>query len=683
MQDNENQGRVLFKNPSARTTPEAVANQVLSTGRAEVDQIQRGGAEKQKQINDILNGINTLAKGSIQIQEKQNAKTIQSIDSAREISALNVQNEFLNIDKLNIPIQEKFAKKQEVINNFKLNGLQTQQALQQNKGMWQKILGTEDDFNLALQGQANKQKKFEMSLDESMVAEAQKTETELTKQNIGNAIKSMQNAGTENGILNAKNVALNNINQAFQSGKISEAEVLNYRTQALQNADNRKVKVAINEAMDKALINGDFDTAVNDLSVAYNEVMQKEGYNKSRFANISDRPGSATEIRNAVFQLQKEVEKEVVTKKAEITLDNIDYTKSFIENLATVEEKTKDEPQEIKDKAKKMLDENQKKFEKNPIDFFQNPNATYKAKNEWLQSKGVGEKTAFSSNSQIANGIKFDFNRIGNLTTNNDKNSTPRQEFETIYEKYLEQMDNNQLFLSKEIKIHGEGLDYMMTQARINGDEDFLNELIATKVQKNSPQGLRNTKNNLNKTKDFISSNEKALKYEKVKDPAGYEKIKAGILDYSNYLDKSIGDTVKKLYKDKDFITDGKNDIKIDLTKYDKQEVISGIKKVKNNALQIFGNKKNIIGKYDLAENLYTYDDEIGNIYFMLKDQKGNQNFLGTMKIEDLPTSEYINPYENLPNKIETKQDTLETIQKINQTSGENAINNIKKLFGI
>lgn len=500
MQDNENQGRVFFRNAAQRTSAESVANQVISTGNAQINQMQRQNAEKNQRIDDILKNINTVATGAQTIQKKQNARSIQSIESSRELALINANNEFLNIDKMDIPEQEKFAKKEEIFNNFKTEGAQALQGLKENKGLWQKFLGTEEDYNTALQGEVNKQAKLEQAFEATIVQEARKADEAITKQNILKLSQAIDNAGNERNIITARNATIKNIEQARKDGKLTEAEAMGLTNQALSRADDRKVAVLINIAMDEAIVNGNFIKGIDGLENSYNEVMQKEGYNAGRFKNISDRPKSATEIRNAIIQLKNQF----ATK----TVNDISYpitaSPNEIELSVKQSEEYKNGDQSIRDS---LIKQARKAGELPPAEKLISQNAL--AKNDYGLRQQEFDKNGLYNETILTKEESKAFAKSANMIGVGDKLSDGKEiSFSEQVDQFLDVAKSNYKGLDdeglkKEILLNLDGVNALAIIAQMEGNPNTT-ALVGAMIQKNQ--------NGENRPKDLTVDQEKTKK---------------------------------------------------------------------------------------------------------------------------------------------------------------------------
>lgn len=677
MQDQEGR-RALFVRGEKNATPANVINQALRTSNAEINKIER---DKEQQINDISRGIKSVldiySTGKYVRNEinQANLLSAQTELTKNQIEYENLVSSGGVIDNENIPLMEKITKKQQAFNNLQLSTQQSKQILENKKGIFQAILGTEDAYNQALAKFDNGVQETLNVAQRQLTQEVKQTEIAISKQNAQAIFNSVNTANSRQGVDKIRDLSIRTIFDLERNGYITSAESENALNDLSKNINNRNVDIDINNAMHLASM-GLPNEAMNLLQTQYSKARSGkdyvEFYGQNKELAQANRIENETRLRNAYFSLQGQIN----SQKADIILNNLDYSRPAIENINLIDKATASEPQAIKDKALSTFKETQKLYNDKPADFLynRNPNASVNEVQNWLNSQGLGDKSAVASNSQIVSSMKSDFSNLGNLTT--EKNQTPsiRDQFEIIYQGYLEKfipvsqttgqeitiqrderMSQGEKLFAKEVKIHGEGVDYMLLQARNNEDEDFLSELINIRVQKNSPKGLVNKKETPTKIKDYLSSAHQGLQYEKNKDPELYKKLQGGILEVSNVTGQSINEVVDKVYKNNDFIINEKTNVKIDTTKYNKSDINSRITIARKNALQIFGNQKNIIGKYDLAENLFVYSNDTGDLEFILKDQKGNEDFLGILSPNDLPEQTYINPFENLSQTTKTK----------------------------
>ena len=672
MREDTGSGRVFFVEGQSNITPSSVANQVVSTGMAQVNQVERQKRQKMEDLQTIRDSALQIMKTSQTEQEKANQRNLLSASTTIDKLKIDYQNQVAEgglIDRQNISFNEKLKLKQEALDKLTAGLNDTKTRLEGNKGVLQSLLGTEEAYNRSLAILQNQTQETLNEAQKSIIAEAQRMEKITTIENLKNISSSVSNANTKAQANNIATLSMQRIDEAEKQGIITPAEGTILRNNLSNSFNNRAVDIDLNNAYD-LIAKGDINGARNFIEGQYNLIRNGKAYNYSFSKDgsyVADRTGNETKLRNFLLELDRME----TTRKVEIVLDDIDHSRPSNQNIDFIKEKTKNLPIEVQNKALEKFAKDQKTYNKNPSDllFQKNPNATINETQNWLIAQGLGDKSAIATDSQLANGMKSDFSNLGNITTADDKTPKSRDQFELMYEGYLgkftapppedkeeteieanERQKRGQELFAKEVKIHGEGIDYMLIQARNNNDEDFLNELINIRVAKNSPKGLPIDKKF--KEKDFISSSHKGLQYLKNQDPALYEKMKNGILEVANYTGQSVNDVVDKIYKNNDFITNGNINVKIDKTQYNKSDINSRITIAKRNALQIFGDKKNIIGKYDLAENLFVESNEDGSLNFTLIDQKGNVDYLGTLSIDDLPSPTYINPVENYnPNK--------------------------------
>lgn len=672
MQEDTGSGRAFFIQGSGGIAPSSVASQVVSTGVAQVNQVERQKRQKMEDLQTIRDSALQIMKTGQEEQEKANQRNLLSASTTIDKLKIDYQNQVAEgglIDRQNIPFNEKLRLKQEALDKLTSGLNETKTYLESNKGVLQSILGTEQAYTRSLDIIQNQTQQALNEAQNNIIAEAQRMEKTTTIENLKNISSSITNANTEKQANNIATLSVQRINEAEKQGIITPAEATVLRNNLSNSFNNRAVDIRLNNAWDK-VARGDIEGARKDIEIAYDLTRKGKAFNTSFSEDgsyVADQVGNETKLRNFLLELDRME----TTRKVEIVLDDIDHSRPSNQNIDFIKEKTKNLPIEVQNKALEKFAKDQKTYNKNPSDllFQKNPNATISQAQNWLIAQGLGDKSAIATNSQLANGMKSDFSNLGNITTADDKTPKSRDQFELMYEGYLgkftapppedkeetgieanERQKRGQELFAKEVKIHGEGIDYMLIQARNNNDEDFLNELINIRVAKNSPKGLPIDKKF--KEEDFISSSHKGLQYLKNQDPALYEKMKNGILEVANYTGQSVNDVVDKIYKNNDFITNGNINVKIDKTQYNKSDINSRITIAKRNALQIFGDKKNIIGKYDLAENLFVESNEDGSLNFTLIDQKGNVDYLGTLSIDDLPSPTYINPVENYnPNK--------------------------------
>jgi hypothetical protein len=650
---------------NVEATAEKVSNQLIQTTNAQVNQIERKSQQRRADRDAIVQGATSIFQTGQAVKQQADKRALLSAQTELEKVKLEYENQVSEgglIDKENIPYEQKLAKKNEAYNNLKLKLAAIKNTLGQQKNLLSKILGTEKDFESALANYDNEATNLLNQADRMLVAEAKRADKAVAVGNTKSIIESVSNANNWGQVDKITKTAINSLDNLVKQGYLTKAEQDQALNDLTSQVNNRKVDIDINNLQDLA-VRGLTEEAEQRAVQYYESLRTKKRYQDKYGANTQvNQIENETKLRNFILGLQKAN----TEKKAQIVLGDIDLSRPATDNIKIVNERVVGQPQEIQDKALALYIKNQELYNKAPADYFhsKNPNATPSQVQEWLNSQGKRDQTAIPSQSQFASAIKSDFNRLGTITTPDKQIVDKKEQFDIIYKNGLEKftyknektgkLENDPDLFAKEVKIHGDGLDYMMVQAKIDGNDDLLNTLINVKIDKNSPEGLQIKKSTPAKAKDILTAENKALKYLKATDPLGYEKLKTSILDVSNATNKSINDVANEFYKKYDFVVDDNLKLKIDKEKYDVSDVKTRITTAKRNAKNIFAGKNDVIGKYDLAENLVVSSNSSNGLDFVLLDQKGNKDYLGTLAIDDLPQKNYITPAEKFAKQFES-----------------------------
>ena len=357
--------------PNFAGTDESIVRGTASS----VDKIQRDSAVKQQNIGNALNvvqNLGTTAKTAQEINVKENSKLLMSGQSKLTNLGLKYQNDILEIDSKTIQADKKLEQKILVQTNYENESKQILESVKNNKALFSGVLGTEENFNFAVENLSLQQQNLQLQIKKDNQETKQKLENEITSANIKNSFELINVSANLNEIQkNGSNVA-KNIQDALANGNITEGQANLYYGNLSEKYNNRSVDIFLDniqtavmsgnisqtEALD--LVKKEFVLSVNgkNFNKAFNKVSQvnrleannklrnflalKEntevssqviGYNityDQAVSQIESRPCDLGDVEcNKIKSQQKQLIGEQITKRDDKT--NADYTKEIMQ----------------------------------------------------------------------------------------------------------------------------------------------------------------------------------------------------------------------------------------------------------------------------------------------------------------------------------------------------------------
>ena len=149
--------------PNFAGTDESIVRGTASS----VDKIQRDSAVKQQNIGNALNvvqNLGTTAKTAQEINVKENSKLLMSGQSKLTNLGLKYQNDILEIDSKTIQADKKLEAKILVQTNYENESKQILESVKNNKALFSGVLGTEENFNFAVENLSLQQQNLQLQI---------------------------------------------------------------------------------------------------------------------------------------------------------------------------------------------------------------------------------------------------------------------------------------------------------------------------------------------------------------------------------------------------------------------------------------------------------------------------------------------------------------------------------------
>lgn len=629
----DNGRRALFVKGEQSITPGQVVNQVIRTGQAEVAQIGRKAQQEIQDIKDIIGSVESGYKSLQTISNVSNERALLSAQTALDRQKIEYTNLVAPggiIDNENISYEEKNVKKQQAYNDLQTSIQQSKELLQSKRGIFQQILGTEASYNNALANFDNKSQEILNDAQRQINAQRKELDVRLSLENTSAIISSITNANDVTQIDNIRETAVQSIIALEQKGYITPADREKSLNDLSRNINNRKVDVDINYA--KYLMSvGASNEAYSFLGRQYQLAREGKAYNEYYGGNKeliqSSRVENETKLLNAFNSLQKMQGQQTANN----LLSNYNIDKSASQNLIDI--RNSNEYKALDDTQKKFVEENiskqANKYEKDPLSWFveNNPNATYEQRQEWLNAKGYGSKTALMP--AEASIMK---NSFANFGTNVNREITLDAEFDNLIAD-TKQIIQNDDGLIKEAKANLNGLEMLAVETYLTkGKADALPliNLLSTANKNNGKLPILLTEDQIvEQSKNYY--NTERGQYEFRRNPAVANKQGKAYAEIANYTKTTINDNVDR-YNDTTitYYNTATKSIKFDNTRYDFVDIDDGINAILQEPDKFFDlSELDYIEKIDLRGeigngNLKAWSNDSDEIIFSIKSKGGS-----------------------------------------------------------
>lgn len=641
--------RALFTKNQPSITPSDVANQVIRTGNAEINQIERETKQSTKDVDTIVNSTLGLYKTGQSISTELNRRSLQSAQTELTKNTIEYENQVMSgglIDRENIPFEQKMLKKQEAYNALQLSVKQNKEILEGRKGLFQKILGTEDAYNSSLAEFDTKSQKALNLADRNLTNEARQAEIEFSIQNTTDIIKSINNANSTKQVNLIAGTANESINELERNGYITKGQAQKFRSNVSQVSNDRNVDVFLNNIQDRLYRGDNPIELLNQVKNIYEGTRDGKVFNESYggYEAISqqNRVGNETKIRDFYNGLQKQI----IDMESKGIIYNLPYNVSTDEALSQV-------PQVGKSDALKAIqsrnDPTNADFEANKLTLQRNRgqiNPTINPNDPRVISSfqienGVGYKSSFTT--QNAKIFKTGAEEIGiprNKIVNGEALpvSNVEQYRDWYSSQYLKLGGTGQI--EKESSYHLPKEMHLLNKALGSGRklEEFADVIDKVIVAKNLGKFAVKEDDKLDKDalSDYLKTDEgKFLEStgqlaEAQSRAKAYRNISEGIGE------SNIRKTAERFAGDNDYILTNQKIVEFDRTQYSKSQIEGGINAVFANSKQYL----NLQNKFNVSTDdiIKAETTQRGIVDFYVYPANGNPKFsIGSYAFENLP----------------------------------------------
>ena len=337
----DNGKRVLFTKGNTSIEPLNVLNQAIRTTQAEINQSEKRTNQTISDVNKIINSTFQIYSTGQEVRTGLNKQALLSASTDLQKKQIDYQNLVAQgglIDSENISFQEKLAKKRQAYNNLQLQIAENKQLLEGQKGIFQSILGTEENYNQALSDFDNQSQNILNSAGRELSFEAKQAEIAVSIENLNAIINSVNTSNNNNQIDNIRNTAVKNLNEFEKNGYITPAEKEKTLNNLSKQINNRKVDVFINNIQDRLFKGEDFTTLKKEVINVYDLTTQgkvfNEFYGNNKKLAQADQIENETKLRNFANNLTKQI----LQQQAEKIVFDVPYNASTEDILATAKE---------------------------------------------------------------------------------------------------------------------------------------------------------------------------------------------------------------------------------------------------------------------------------------------------------------------------------------------------------